>query len=643
MNHSQKTGIQKKENLINLKQMLLLITICACQFANAQVPAASNTLNNSGVTSIASTTATAFKLSVNGTVKHYGTGDGTGTAGTMVTSPTIFLQNTTASTGRQYSLNSNNSGFFRIADAITTSPFTATDRLVINSSGQVGIGNSSPLARLHVTGAGSTSGTTSFLIQNSSAANLMTVTDDGNTGIGVAPSASFKLNVSGNALINGVSVGTGILNAVGSTAIGISALASNTGDDNTATGNGALQNNTTAYRNTANGWHSMFSNTTGRYNTAIGYQSLASNTTADRNTALGYNTLTFSTTGYQNTAVAFGALNGNSTGYANTGVGYQSLYMNSTGNTNTAFGYNSGYDNTTGILNTFIGYAAGGGVSTGSYNTIVGNATGLSATLNNTIILSDGQNNQRLFIDNNGNAGFGTVTPQTRLEVNHGTAGNSGLRFTNLTSASSAGASSGKVLSVNANGDVVLEVAGSGLPADGSETIVHAGTGISVSGTGTGANPYIISATGSSYWNASAIGTNNIENSNSGAVIIGTGIATLPPGYKLYVSDGILAEKVKVALKAGSNWADYVFSENYRLTPLVEVESFIRSNKHLPGILSAEALAKDGGIDVGQMFSKQMEKIEELTLYLIEINKKIERLEKENASLKNSILITHKQ
>ena len=120
MNPNQKAEISKKENRINFKSLVLLLAICTCQFGNAQTPAASNTLNNTGLTSIASTTATAFKLSVNGTVKHYGTGDGTGTAGTMVTSPTIFLQNTTASTGRQYSINSNNSGLFRIADAITT-------------------------------------------------------------------------------------------------------------------------------------------------------------------------------------------------------------------------------------------------------------------------------------------------------------------------------------------------------------------------------------------------------------------------------------------------------------------------------------------------------------------------------------------
>jgi hypothetical protein len=67
---------------------------------------------------------------------------------------------------------------------------------------------------------------------------------------------------------------------------------------------------------------------------------------------------------------------------------------------------------------------------------------------------------------------------------------------------------------------------------------------------------------------------------------------------------------------------------------LAEVEAFINLNKHLPGVPSAESLVKDGGVDVNQMFAKQMEKIEELTLYIIEMNKKLEKLEKENTALK---------
>lgn len=57
--------------------------------------------------------------------------------------------------------------------------------------------------------------------------------------------------------------------------------------------------------------------------------------------------------------------------------------------------------------------------------------------------------------------------------------------------------------------------------------------------------------------------------------------------------------------------------------PLTEVEKFVKINKHLPGIDSAEVLAKNG-LDVAEMQSKQMEKIEELTLYIIDQDKKIE-------------------
>ena len=103
-----------------------------------------------------------------------------------------------------------------------------------------------------------------------------------------------------------------------------------------------------------------------------------------------------------------------------------------------------------------------------------------------------------------------------------------------------------------------------------------------------------------------------------------------PAGYRLYVKDGILTEKVKIALTNTANWADYVFAPNYKLKPLNEVEAFVKENKHLPNVPSAEQIIKDGGIDVNQMFAKQMEKIEELTLYMIE-------LKKENVQLKIDI------
>ncbi len=137
---------------------------------------------------------------------------------------------------------------------------------------------------------------------------------------------------------------------------------------------------------------------------------------------------------------------------------------------------------------------------------------------------------------------------------------------------------------------------------------------------------------------------NDIKNSikmkiqNDGKIIIGNPASITSPGsYKLYVETGILTEKVRVAIKTSADWADHVFSPNYRLMPLAEVSAYINKNKHLPGVPSAQELIKEGGIDVNQMFAKQMEKIEEQMLYLIELNKEIQQLKLENELLKKQV------
>jgi hypothetical protein len=99
---------------------------------------------------------------------------------------------------------------------------------------------------------------------------------------------------------------------------------------------------------------------------------------------------------------------------------------------------------------------------------------------------------------------------------------------------------------------------------------------------------------------------------------IGVGVGTTNPGiYKLAVEGTIGARKVKVTQ---ASWADYVFNDGYRLRPLTEVESFIKENKHLPEIPSAKEVEKNG-VDVGDNQALLLKKIEELTLYMIEIKK----------------------
>ena len=83
-------------------------------------------------------------------------------------------------------------------------------------------------------------------------------------------------------------------------------------------------------------------------------------------------------------------------------------------------------------------------------------------------------------------------------------------------------------------------------------------------------------------------------------------------------------------------WCDYVFEKDYPLMPLSEVASFIEQNKHLPNIPSAATVAKNGR-DLGDMQKKMMEKIEELTLYLIEQNQRLGALEDENEELKSRL------
>lgn len=113
---------------------------------------------------------------------------------------------------------------------------------------------------------------------------------------------------------------------------------------------------------------------------------------------------------------------------------------------------------------------------------------------------------------------------------------------------------------------------------------------------------------------------------NNGKVSIGN--VPTPGTYRLYVKDGILTEKLHIALANSAEWADYVFSDDYELLPLPQVESFIDKHHHLPNLPSAEDLVETG-INVAKMDSKLLEKIEELTLYVIDLNKRIKQLEAE--------------
>ena len=107
------------------------------------------------------------------------------------------------------------------------------------------------------------------------------------------------------------------------------------------------------------------------------------------------------------------------------------------------------------------------------------------------------------------------------------------------------------------------------------------------------------------------------------------GIGTTTPKYELSVNGTIVAKTGVVVENLAGEWPDYVFGAGYSLMPLRDVEKFITANHHLPGVPSEQQI-KNEGLNVGNMEMIMMQKIEELTLHMI-------RLEKENAVLRTTV------
>jgi len=188
---------------------------------------------------------------------------------------------------------------------------------------------------------------------------------------------------------------------------------------------------------------------------------------------------------------------------------------------------------------------------------------------------------------NTGNVGIGTTAPSAKLEVN-GT----------------------------------IKAAGFTLPGGASGNIL------------------INNGSGNAVWQAPVWAANgsNIETTNAGFVLIGrtSNVTTDPSGYnyKLYVENGIRTRKVKVDQL--TNWPDFVFEKDYSLPSLEEVDKFIRTNKHLMGVKSAEEISKEG-LELGESQTVLLQKIEELTLYIIDQDKKITDQDKKTADQQQQI------
>jgi hypothetical protein len=106
------------------------------------------------------------------------------------------------------------------------------------------------------------------------------------------------------------------------------------------------------------------------------------------------------------------------------------------------------------------------------------------------------------------------------------------------------------------------------------------------------------------------------------------GIGTTTPDYELDVNGTIRAKEIKVE----TGWSDFVFADNYKLMPLDKLENHIKTNKSLPGI-PTEKEVLEGGVNLGEMQAKLLQKVEELTLYVIELKKENDELKRRISAL----------
>jgi hypothetical protein len=124
-----------------------------------------------------------------------------------------------------------------------------------------------------------------------------------------------------------------------------------------------------------------------------------------------------------------------------------------------------------------------------------------------------------------------------------------------------------------------------------------------------------------------------VKGNGNGYFLGNVGIGTINPGnFKLAVNGKIWGTEIQVALTNPA--PDYVFEKSYSLPTLEEVKSYIDQNKHLPEVPSAKEM-ETNGVNVGEMNMLLLKKIEELTLYTIEMNKRMNDLSTENKELKN--------
>jgi hypothetical protein len=240
-----------------------------------------------------------------------------------------------------------------------------------------------------------------------------------------------------------------------------------------------------------------------------------------------------------------------------------------------------------------------------TFNDNLGNHTATqNINLNGKKIVSGTSGTGGIFVSTGGKVriGTGTTTPTNALEVN-GTTVSSNLKISGLAS------STQKVLTVGTGGQVSSTDVSTFADNMGDHTATQ---NINLNGK------KIVGSSAST--NGLFVGTN-------GNVRIGAGSGN--PGNALEVNGIVRSKEVLVEI---TGWSDFVFEKDYKLMSLAEVEQFVKQHGHLPDVPSANEV-EENGIGLGEMNALLLQKIEEMTLHLIEMEKRIQELESDKQNM----------
>lgn len=298
---------------------------------------------------------------------------------------------------------------------------------------------------------------------------------------------------------------------------------------------------------------------------------------------------------------------GNAVGQFNTvvGSGNAGAALSTTAINNTFVGYDAGSSTTLGSGNTFVGTAAGNANISGSNNTFLGTASGYNSltVCNNTLIGTQ--------------SGFNTTgSGNTMLGSCAGLANGNGSSNTFLGTQADAGLdglTNAAAIGFNAK----VRVSNAIVLGDPANTSLNVGIGtdspqfpLDVRG--------IINVRGAGgKLKFSALQNNRLRNGFTDQFL------TVDENGETQLA------RYRLQIDHPNQWADRVFLPTYRLQSLAQVEQFIQKNGHLPGVPSAETVTREG-VDLGQMNALLLQKIEELTLHVIRLEKQIKRKRRTN-------------